>query len=102
IAEGELVIARALKAGYSMRSALMSPKFADASTRLLEGVDAPLYVGSEGLLEAVAGFHVHRGALASMARLPLPTVHDVLAPASRVLILEDVNSHTNVGAIFRC
>jgi tRNA G18 (ribose-2'-O)-methylase SpoU len=102
IAEGELVISRALKAGYSLRSALMSPRFAAASEALLADVDAPLYVGSEELLEAVAGFHVHRGALAAMARRPLPAVEEVLATARRVVVLEDVNSHTNLGAIFRC
>jgi tRNA G18 (ribose-2'-O)-methylase SpoU len=102
IAEGELVIGRALRAGYTMRSALMSPRFADASQDLLVGVDAPLYVGSVELLEAVAGFHVHRGALAAMARRPLPEVSQLLAAAQRVVVLEDLNSHTNLGAIFRC
>lgn len=102
IAEGELVIGRALRAGYPMRSALMSPRFAEASKELLHDVDAPLYVASEELLENVAGFHVHRGALAAMARVPLPCVEQVLAAARRVVVLEDVNSHTNLGAIFRC
>jgi tRNA G18 (ribose-2'-O)-methylase SpoU len=102
IAEGELVIGRALAAGYLMRSALMSQRFADASAQLLADVEAPLYVGSEQLLETVTGFHVHRGALAAMARRPLPSVEQVLDGARRIVVLEDVNSHTNIGAIFRC
>ena len=40
---------------------------------LVEAADAPLFVGSEELLEQVTGFHVHRGALAAMERLPCPT-----------------------------
>jgi tRNA G18 (ribose-2'-O)-methylase SpoU len=44
---------------------------------------------------------VHRGALASFGRLPLPTADDVLASSTRVVVLEDVNNHTNLGAIFR-
>jgi tRNA G18 (ribose-2'-O)-methylase SpoU len=53
------------------------------------------------LLAQVTGYAVHRGALASMSRLPLPQPVDLMSRASRVLVLEDVNDHTNVGAIFR-
>jgi tRNA G18 (ribose-2'-O)-methylase SpoU len=44
---------------------------------------------------------VHRGALASLERRPLPIVDEVLDGARSVLVLEDVVDHTNVGAIFR-
>jgi tRNA G18 (ribose-2'-O)-methylase SpoU len=101
IAEGELVIRRALTAGYPMRSALMTPRWVASVADLVADVDVPLYVGSEELLESVTGFHVHRGALAAMARLPLKSVVDVLPQSSRLVILEEVNSHTNLGAIFR-
>ena len=56
---------------------------------------------TEDLAERVTGFHVHRGALAALERLPLPTVDEVLADARRVVLLEDIVDHTNVGAIFR-
>ena len=56
---------------------------------------------SEDLAEAVTGFHVHRGALASLERTPLRSVEEV-AGARTVVVLEDVVDHTNVGAIFRC
>lgn len=102
IAEGELVIRRALRAGYPMRSALMSERWVASVAALVADTDVPLYVGSEALLEDVTGFHVHRGALAAMSRLPLPTVEEVLATCARIVVLEDVNSHTNLGAIFRC
>jgi tRNA G18 (ribose-2'-O)-methylase SpoU len=44
---------------------------------------------------------MHRGALASMHRPALPSVSDVLRDARRVVVLEDIVDHTNVGAIFR-
>jgi tRNA G18 (ribose-2'-O)-methylase SpoU len=44
---------------------------------------------------------MHRGALASMQRPPLLPVAEVLADARRVVVLEDIVDHTNVGAIFR-
>lgn len=102
IAEGELVMRRAARAGYPMRSALTSERWLPTVLPLVSDVDVPVYVGSEELLRDITGFHVHRGALAAMARLPLPPVDAVLDGARRVVVLEDVNSHTNIGAIFRC
>jgi tRNA G18 (ribose-2'-O)-methylase SpoU len=61
----------------------------------------PVLVGEPEVLEALTGFHLHRGALAAMGRPVLPTVGDVVATARRVLVLEDVVDHTNVGAAFR-
>jgi len=101
IAEGSLVITRALAAGFSLRSALVSPKWLDALLPVLQGMPAPVYVGSEELLREVTGFHVHRGALAAMERKPLPTLRGILATARRLVVLEDMVSHTNLGAIFR-
>jgi tRNA G18 (ribose-2'-O)-methylase SpoU len=102
LAEGEKVVRRAVEAGFAPRSFLMAPRWLDGLADVLGPSNAPCYVLSEDLAERVTGFHVHRGALASLARRPLPTVDEVLARARRVLVLEDVVDHTNVGAIFRC
>ncbi|MCZ4499844.1 MAG: putative TrmH family tRNA/rRNA methyltransferase [Marmoricola sp.] len=101
LAEGEKVVRRAVEAGFTARSFLMAPRWVEGLSDVLEGSDAPVYVVPEALAEQVTGFHVHRGALASIARKPLPTVDEVLAGARTVLVLEDVVDHTNVGAIFR-
>ena len=53
------------------------------------------------MLERATGFHVHRGVLASFHRLPLRSAGELLGAARRVAILEDVNNHTNIGAVFR-
>ncbi|MFC4911472.1 TrmH family RNA methyltransferase [Actinomadura gamaensis] len=102
IAEGEKVIRRAIGTGHPVRSLLMARRWLDPLADLLDGVDAPVYVADDAVVEAVAGFPVHRGALASLQRLPLPPVKDVIASARRVLVLEDLVDHGNVGAIFRC
>jgi tRNA G18 (ribose-2'-O)-methylase SpoU len=102
LAEGEKVVRRAAAAGFAARSFLMAPRWLDGLAEVLEASDAPCYVLSEKLAEEVTGFHVHRGALASMQRRPLPTVESVLEGARSVLVLEDIVDHTNVGAIFRC
>ena len=58
-------------------------------------------MGSEEQLEQVTGFHLHRGALAAMARPAPQPLQELLSGARRVAILEDIVDHTNVGAIFR-
>ena len=102
LAEGEKVVRRAVEAGFEPRSFLMAPRWLDGLADVLGRTDAPCYVVTEAFAEQVTGFHVHRGALASLERRPLPSVDDVLDGARQVLVLEDVVDHTNVGAIFRC
>jgi tRNA G18 (ribose-2'-O)-methylase SpoU len=101
IAEGELVLRRAARAGYRARSVLVDAR----RVGQLAGLDtggAPVYTAPPEVLHRVTGFHVHRGILASFHRPPLPEAGAVLAAAQRVVVLEDVNNHTNLGAIFRC
>jgi tRNA G18 (ribose-2'-O)-methylase SpoU len=66
-----------------------------------EADGVPVFVGEHDVIEQLTGFHLHRGALAAMQRPVLPDVESLLAGARRVVVLEDVVDHTNVGAIFR-
>jgi tRNA G18 (ribose-2'-O)-methylase SpoU len=100
MAEGAKVIARAVAAGHVPRSALCSPRWADSVTPLLP-IGTPVLVRSEAELEAITGYNVHRGALAAMHRPTLPSLSTLVASARRVVVIEDVVDHTNVGAIFR-
>src|SRR4051795_8525153 len=102
LAEGEKVVRRAVEAGFTPRSFLMAPRWLEGLADVLDRSGAPCYVVTEALAEQVTGFHVHRGALASLERRPLPGLDEVLDGARQVLVLEDVVDHTNVGAIFRC
>jgi len=101
IAEGELVLRRALRAGYRVRSVLVDAKRVDQVADLADLAGFPVYAAEPDVLQALTGFHVHRGVLASFHRRPLPPAEQVLAAARRVAILEDVNNHTNIGAVFR-
>jgi tRNA G18 (ribose-2'-O)-methylase SpoU len=99
IAEGELVLRRALAAGYRVRSVLVDAKRVDQIADLLG--HAPVYAADQTLLERLTGFHVHRGLLASFHRRALLSAQSILESAHRIVMLEEVNSHTNLGAIFR-
>jgi tRNA G18 (ribose-2'-O)-methylase SpoU len=104
LAESEKVIRRALAVGHRPRAFLMAQRWLDDLADVVAAAEqggVPVYVGEHDVIEQLTGFHLHRGALASMERPPLRPVADVLAGARRVLVLEDVVDHTNVGAVFR-
>ncbi|MFG2922767.1 TrmH family RNA methyltransferase [Streptomyces sp. NPDC048305] len=105
IAEGEKVIRRAANAGYAMRSMLLTPKWTDVMRDVIEEATAPVHVVTPALAEKVTGYHVHRGALASMQRKPLPDPGTLLdaerGSVRRVAVFEDIVDHANLGAAFR-
>lgn len=101
IAESSKVITRAIAAGHRPRSVLMQEQWLESLTPLLEQFDIPVYVGEPGVLESLTGFNLHRGALAAMHRPALVPASTLLTDARRVVVLEDIVDHTNVGAIFR-
>ncbi len=101
IAEGEKVVRRALAGGFVPRSFLMAERWLEGLADAMADANAPCFVVSEAIAEQVTGFHVHRGALASMQRLPEATLDEVLNGARAIVVLEDIVDHANVGAIFR-
>ena len=104
LAESEKVIRRALAAGHRPRSMLLAQRWEQPLARLIDevrGLGAPVLVGEGTLIETITGFNVHRGAIASMHRPALPDPQALLAGCRRVVVLEDVVDHTNVGAVFR-
>src|SRR5690606_25423415 len=96
IAEGELLLHPALGAGYRPRSHLLDVARAD---QLAELPGAPVYTATQEVLQRITGFRVHRGVLASFHRRSVPPPEEVLAAARRVVVCEDVNTHTNLGVI---
>lgn len=101
IAEGEKVIRRAVEAGHRPRSFLLAPRWLPGLADVLaRWPDVDVYVVDEAVAEQVTGFHVHRGALASLHRDEPPPVADLLR-LDRLVVLEDVVDHANVGAILR-
>lgn len=104
LAEGEKVIRRALGSGHRPRSLLLSERWLGPMAELVsrfEAAGATVFTGGPEVIEAVTGFHVHRGAIASMHRPVLPAAERLIVGARRIVVLEDIVDHTNVGAIFR-
>ncbi|WEV79147.1 RNA methyltransferase [Janibacter cremeus] len=104
LAESEKVIRRALSTGHEPRAFLMGERWLTDLADIVEEAEAkgvPVYTGTAEVIEGITGYNLHRGALASMHRPQLPSLAEVLAGARRVLVIEDVVDHTNVGAVFR-
>jgi len=101
IAESSKVIARAIAAGHTPRSVLVQQQWLDDLSPIVGGFDVPVFVASAPVLETLTGYNLHRGALAAMHRPDLRPVGEVIRDARRVVVLEDIVDHTNVGAIFR-
>lgn len=101
IAEGEKVIRRAVEAGHRPRSFLLAERWLESLSDVLQAHEGvPVYLVSEALAEEVTGFHVHRGALASLHREAPRRFEDLLG-LNRLVVLEDIVDHTNVGALLR-
>lgn len=106
IAESLKILERALRAGHIPRSVVTIPTWLDKLEALEESIpgglhSVPVFVADPHLVESLTGFHVHRGTLASMQRPAEPPLEDLLRGATRIVVLENIVDHTNVGAVFR-
>lgn len=103
IAESPKVIHRALDGGYEPVSLLMERKDIAGAARevLARCPGVPVYTADEELLCNLTGYHLTRGVLCAMRRPGLSSVEDICAGAARIVVLENVQNPTNVGAIFR-
>ena len=100
IAEGDVVVERAVRAGYRLRSVLI-----DATrTQPLPGAvgpEVPIYAAGQQVVLKITGMAMHRGLIASLDRGPDRDLGAVLAQATRAVVLENVNNPTNLGVIAR-
>ena len=95
------MILRLLESPYPLRSILLTPRRYERMADDLQGVTCPIYVAEREVLASVAGFDLHRGAVASARRLPPPSLDEVLASSRTIAVLEGLNDSENLGAIAR-
>jgi tRNA G18 (ribose-2'-O)-methylase SpoU len=101
IAEGVLVVQRMLASRFVPLAFLGTDrKLAELKAELV-GSAAPYYRVSAEVMARVVGFHLNRGVLAAARRPPELSVAQVVDRARTVVVLEGVNDHENLGAIFR-
>ena len=104
VVEGARTILGLLEQGWPLRSVLLSANRAanrpDVVTAA-ETAGTEIYVAAGDLMDRVAGYHVHRGALALAVRPPLRPVGEVVAGVRLAVVTEGLNDLENLGSLFR-
>jgi tRNA G18 (ribose-2'-O)-methylase SpoU len=101
IAEGVLVVQRMLASPFTPLAFLGTDRRLAELRADLAGSPAPYYRVSAEVMAQVVGFHLNRGVLAAARRAPERSLAEVVDGARTVAVLEGVNDHENLGAIFR-
>jgi tRNA G18 (ribose-2'-O)-methylase SpoU len=104
VVEGIRTIRTLLGSDWPALSLLMTPGRMAAAEDVVDQAErsgTPVYVAGHEIFDEIAGFHVHRGALALGRRLPMRSPEELLAACNAVVVAEAVNDHENLGAMFR-
>jgi len=106
IAEGVVVLEKLVAAGrHPLRSVLLAEKRLDSLGHVLAGLapEVPVYAADQAVMDAVVGFHIHRGVLAAGERAePSPeALLDALPERALVVGLMGIANHDNMGGLFR-
>lgn len=99
VAEGDILVGRAVRAGYRARSVLVDATRPDAIAGVPD--DVPVYGASPELLKRITGLAVHRGCLGAFERPVVAELAHVLERSTRIAVLAGVVNPTNVGLIAR-
>lgn len=99
--EGRLSIEALLASRIPVRSLFVASEHVARVSALVEDPDLPVYTMPARAMEQVSGVHFHRGVLAVAERPVLPPVAELVSGARTLLVLEAVNDHENIGALFR-
>lgn len=100
VAEGDLVVGRALDARCDPLAILCDEQMAGHFGRLVPGT-VHIYVASEALRRDVTGLGVPLRAVGLFRRPPLRDADAILSTARRVVVAESLDNPTNLGAIIR-
>jgi tRNA G18 (ribose-2'-O)-methylase SpoU len=106
IAEGEVVVRVLLTRSLHLPvSLLVADKRLAALSELVTATSVPVYSASQTVMDAIAGFPMHRGILALVRRRRPDVSPDVLlgglGPRAIVVVLLGIANHDNMGGIFR-
>ena len=101
LAEGDLVVERALDAGCEPYAALADGvRVPDVAARIADrGVD--VYVGGDDVRRMVTGLGMPHPIVALFHRPARPAAADLIASSERLVVVEGVDNPANVGAVVR-
>lgn len=100
VAEGDLVVERALAAGYRPR-AVLTDATRPSPIALAIDEDVEVFAASAEARRMLTGLGVALDVIALFERRPLPDRHEVLTNTRRIVVAERIDNPTNVGALVR-
>lgn len=106
VAEGDLVVERALRGGCRPRTLLATPRFADAllageTWRDVDLHDVTVCMATDDIRRTITGLGVPLEVVGLFERPPERDARDVVATARNVVVIDRVDNPTNVGTIVR-
>lgn len=100
VAEGDLVVLRAIELGYEPFAVLSLPRVPDAITERVAD-EVPIYTATSALRETVTGYGVQLDVIGLFHRREPEAVDVVLRRSRRIVVLEAVDNPVNLGVIAR-
>ena len=107
VAEGQVVLEKLVaSSAYRPLSLLIAAKRIAALAPLLAQLpdEVPVFAAAQPVIDAIAGFPLHRGILAIGRRMDSPSADALLgslAGPGDILLLSAIANHDNIGGIFR-
>lgn len=106
VAEGEVVLRHLLSPAcrHETEAVLIAEDRWDKLKDVLEPARCPVFLASQAVMDAIAGFPIHRGILGIGRRAAEPSVAELLAgagPHDLVLAAVGIGNHDNMGGLFR-
>jgi tRNA G18 (ribose-2'-O)-methylase SpoU len=103
IAEGPNPVRELVTSPFDVRSVLLAEGRVEAMADVVAALDddVPVYVVPRDVLYEVVRFPLHQGVVACGRRRPPSQLAEVVRDAERLLVLEGLNDHENLGTLFR-
>lgn len=98
LAEGDLVVERAIAAGCRPVAALVDTERVPA---VADALECPVYGGGYKVRQVVSRLGVPLSIVTLFHRPPRPSVAELAANANRLVVVEAVDNPTNIGSIIR-
>ena len=102
IAEGDLVVARALEAGYKPEVVLCDAEQAERLHQQVSELGGQCLMAEIEIRREATGLGVPLSALGVFYRPEPQTVDQIISRAQRIIVVEAVDNPSNIGAIVRC
>ena len=101
LAEGDLVVTRALDAGCRPFAGLADGERVPPVAQRIVDAGVEVYVGGEDMRRVVTGLGTPQPIVALFHRPPRPSAQELISRSTRLVIVEGVDNPANVGAIVR-